>query len=278
LRKAFLGVLTGVLFFALAAIAWALSDNQVTYDAAVEATGPNTPRGKPDNMTYNGVLAIRTESGGQPNTAPLTEIFFAKDIKNNAKKFPACDEGDIDGQTEIPAKCRKAIVGTGTASALVGAPGSTTSIPQDLQVTAINGNKGQDILLALIGGAVTTYRTIPGHIEKLTDPVYGYKVGFQVPQELQEVCLPACSQIALTDFDVLVNNERTVKVPYGPKPNRKQRKRGKKRKTYKATYLQLKKCPVNGMLPSKAIVHFNNDDGSPGGPVVEDTSESVCPS
>jgi hypothetical protein len=275
LRKAFVGVLTGVLFFAVTAIAWALSDNTVAYDTAVEKSGPNTPNSKPDNVTYNGVLAIRTSSGGQPNTAPLTEIFFAKELKNNAKKFPACDEGDIDGQTEIPAKCRKATVGGGTASALVGSPGSTSSIRQDLTVTAINGNKGKDILLALIGGAVTSYRTIPGHIEKLDDPVYGYKVGFEVPPELQG---QLGTQIALTDFDVLIETQKTVKIPYGKKPTKKQRKKGKKRKTYKSSYLSLKKCPVDNTLDSKAIVHFNNDDNSPGGQVVENTNDTECPS
>jgi hypothetical protein len=270
-----LAALTGVLFFALAAIAWALTTNQVTYNAGVEKSGPNTPGSQPDNVAYNGVLAIRESGGGQPNTAPLTEIFFSKELKNNSKRFPACDEGDIDGQTEIPDKCRKAIVGGGTASALVGSPGSTNSIRQDLTVTAINGNKGRDILLALIGGAVTSYRTIPGRIEKLPDPVYGYKVGFEVPPELQG---QLGTQIALTDFDVLIETERTVKVAYGPKPTKKQRRRGKKRKTYKASYLQLKKCPVDGLLPSRATVHFNNDDNSPGGQVVTHDSTAACPS
>jgi hypothetical protein len=275
LRKASLAALTGVLFFALAAIAWALTDNTADYNATVAKAG-NSPGGQPDNATYNGILAINTESGGQPNTASLTEIFFAKQIKNNAKKFPACDEGDIDGETEIPAKCNKAIVGDGTARAVVGQPGQPEANEQNLSVTAINGNKGKDILLALSGGALPGIRTIPGHIEKVSgDPDYGYKVGFEVPAELQG---NLGSQIALTDFDVVIKTQRKVKFPYGPKPTKKQRKRGKKRKTYKASYLQLKSCPADGQLPSKAIVHFNNDDNTPGGQVVETTSESACPS
>jgi hypothetical protein len=275
LRKAFVAALTGVLFFAFAAIAWALTDNTATYNSEVTKTGPKTPKAKPSNMTYNGVLAIRTESGGQPNTAPLTEIFFAKELVNNAKKFPACDEGDIDGQTEIPRKCKKATVGDGTASALVGSPGSTNSIRQDLQVTAINGNKGKDILLALIGGAVTSYRTIPGRIVKLNDPVYGYKVGFEVPPELQG---QLGTQIALTDFDVLIKNQKTVKIKYGKKPTKKQRRKGKKQKSYKATYLQLKKCPIDDTLESKVIVHFNNDDNTPGNGTKENETSAACPS
>jgi hypothetical protein len=271
LRKATLAALTGVLFFALAALAWALSDNQVEYDSTVAVKG-KTPKGQPKNIDYNGILEISTSSGGQPNVAPLTEIFFAKELKNNSQKFPACDAEEIDGEAEIPAKCRKAIVGNGTAAAVIGTPGEQPLARQGLIVTAINGNSGDDILLALIndenGGAVTNYRIIPGHIEKLSgDPDFGYKVGFEVPEELQE---QLGAQISLTNFDVLIKTNKKVNVKYGKK-NRKG-----KRKKYGASYLQLKKCPASGNLPVKAIVHFNNDDNSPGGQVVEDPSESSC--
>jgi hypothetical protein len=275
LRKATLAALTGVLFFALAALAWALSDNQVEYDSTV-ATKGKVPKGQPKNIEYNGILEISTGSGGQPNVAPLTEIFFAKELKNNSQKFPACDTEDIDGKPadEFPAKCNKAVVGDGTAAAAVGTPGEQPLGRQGLKVTAVNGNGGDDIMLVLIndenGGAVTNYRVIPGHIQKLSgDPDFGYKVGFEVPEELQE---QLGAQISLTNFDVKIKANKKVKVPYGKKP----KKKGKKRKKYAASYLQLKKCPTDGNLPVKAIVHFNDDSNQPGGQTVEDTSESSC--
>jgi hypothetical protein len=111
---------------------------------------------------------------------------------------------------------------------------------------------------------------IPGAIQKLSgDPEFGYKVGFEVPEELQE---QLGAQISLTDFNVTIQTNKKVKVPYGKKP----KKKGKQRKKYGASYLQLKKCPTSGDLPVKAIVHFNDDSNNAGGQTVEDVSSSSC--
>jgi hypothetical protein len=245
-----MGAITGVLFFALAAVAIALDNNTVDYTSTI-TKGKKTKLGT--NIAYNGVLKVSTSDGKQPNSAPLTEVFFAKELKNNAKLLPSCKQSDVDGADEVPAKCKKAIVGSGTASSLVGAPGNSSppSLRQDLVVTAINGDKGKQIMLLLNGGPVHN-RVIPGPIKKVSG-AYGYKVNFTVPRELQG---QAGAQIALTDFDVKINSTKTVKVKIGKK------KKGKKQKTAKVSYLQLSKCPSSGTLPTKAIVHFNDDQGN----------------
>jgi hypothetical protein len=265
LRKALIGVLTGALFFAAVGVAFALTNNTVDYHAVV-TKAEKTKLGT--NVKYEGILHVGTSDNKQPNTAGLTDVYFAKQLKNNSKIFPACNKSQIDGKpdNQIPAKCKKAIVGTGTANSDVGQPGTDPQVTQPLTVVAYNGNKGKSLYLAVTGGPVTN-RVIDGKITKQTGQ-FGYKVGFQVPPELQNVL---GSQIALTDFDVKVATKPkvTVKIVKG---------KGKKRKVtkVKVSYLQMTKCPASGTLPSKAIVHFNKDDGTPGGQDVESDSTIAC--
>jgi hypothetical protein len=266
LRKTKLGAITGVLFFALAAVAFAIQANTVNYESPITV---NKSVLGAKNIDYNGVLDIGTESGVQPNTAPLTELFFAKQLRNNAKKWPSCKQADLDGKNAFPAKCKKAIVGTGTATSSLGAPGGPpTQIPLD--VIALNGNKGKQILLALTSAGPPfngSFRVIPGTLQTLNgDAQYGYKVGFAVPENLQG---SAGGQIALTHFDVHIN--KTTKIV-------KKVKKGKKKvkKTFKLGYLQLTKCPAAGTLPVKAIVHFNNDDQTPSSETKTDEGTFAC--
>jgi hypothetical protein len=269
LRKAKLGAITGVLFFALVAVALALTNNTVTYNSTV-TKGKHTKLGT--NVAYEGILHVSTSDGKQPNTAPLNEVFFAKQIKNNATLFPSCKASDIDGKSSVPAKCKKAVVGSGTASSLIGGPGynpppctpPNCAIRQDLVVTAYNGNKGKQILLAVTGGPVNN-RVITGTLGTAPAP-FGYKVGFQVPPDLQE---QLGAQIALTDFDIKVGATKTA--------IKKIKVKGKKKKQkVKVSYLQLKSCPSSGTLPNRSIVHFNNDDNTPGGPVVQSDTTIPC--
>jgi hypothetical protein len=241
LRKAIFGVVIGALVFAAAA--WASQqNNSVTYSSTVKYKGKPTSK-KPKNVLYTGILDVSAPDGTQPNTAPLTEVFFAKQLKNNAKKFPGCPQSQIDGKSSISSKCKKAQIGDGTANAMVGQPGSSSSIPQNLTVLAFNGVKGKQIMLALTGGALGgTYRVIPGPIKKLSGK-FGYKVNFKVPKELQNIL---GSQIALTHFNVKIKTKKQVKI------------KGKK-----ASYLQITSCPKSKKLPTKAIVHFNDDAGNP---------------
>jgi hypothetical protein len=263
LRKALIGAMIGALVFTAVAVA-ATQQNTITYTSTVKYKGKASKK-KPKNTLYNGILAVRTSDQKQPNTAPLTEVFFAKQLKRNSAKFKSCKKSDFDAQPTIPAKCKKATVGGGSAKALVGKPGNPTTGPTPpaslqvpLKVQAINGPKGKTLFLAVNGGVATgnAWRAIPGKIVKQKGK-FGFKVQFRVPPELQS---PAPgSQVALTDFNVKVKTGRTVKI-----------------KKKKASYLQMTSCPKSKKLPTKVIGHFNQDDNSPGGGTKTDTGTMAC--
>lgn len=250
----------GAVFFALVAFAVASVTPTVSYQSPIKQKG-KPKKGKPVNITYTGNLDVANSDGTQPDTAPTTKIFFAKGLLNNAKHFPSCKASQIDGNQSIPAKCKKAIVGSGTATSQAGTPGTIAPINEALTVTAINGNKGKQVLLVLNATSPVAIqnRVIPGTLGKGSGK-YAYTVTFQVPVDLQS---QLGLQIALTHFSVKFPSNKTAKV----------KSHGK---TRKVSYLQLTKCPKSKKLPVQAIVNFNNDAGQPGGPTVTSTGTTKC--
>jgi hypothetical protein len=232
---------------AIGAVAYAAVNNTVTYSSKVSFKGKPTTKA-PANTAYTGILHIDTDpSGNQPETAPKTSVFFAKAIKNNAKYFPFCNQSEVDGQPAIPAKCKKAIVGTGSAKALAGSPGqpASSSINESLNVTAMNGAKGSAIYLVLNttpdAPVPITNRIVPGFVVK-SSGAFGFLVRFEIPQNLQEPVQGI--KVALTDFNVKISGT-PKKVKVG-------------RVFKKISYLQLTSC--KGSLPSKAVAEFNHTD------------------
>jgi hypothetical protein len=256
MRKLAVLVGAGAVFFALVAYAIASVTPTVSYTSPIkEKTRPKP--GTPANIQYTGILDVKNSDGTQPATAPTTQIFFAKQFKNNAKHFPSCKASQVDGKPTIPAKCKKAIVGKGTASSQAGTPGQPAVVNENLSVTAINGNKGKQLFLVL--NATTPVpvqnRVIPGTLGRGSGP-FGFKVTFKVPADLQS---QLGLQISLTHFNVVLSPRKTVTV-----------------KGHKVSYLQLTKCPSSKKLPVRAIVHFNNDAGQPGGPTVTSDTTTSC--
>jgi hypothetical protein len=267
LRKLAISAVTGVVFLVVAAVALALTNNTVNYSSTLAQKGKATKKGT--NTGYEGILDVGTSDNKQPNVAPLTEIFFARQIKNNAPKFKSCNVADFSGKTSVPKKCEAAQVGDGHATAYVGTAGQPESPggKQDLDVKAFNGKKGKQILLVLTGGALgSVQQVIPGTIKPAGKP-FGYKVNFGVPKALQGQVQTA--QIALTHFDVTIFSNKTAKVV-------KKVKGRKKGKVFHVTYLQVTGCPAAGTLPTRARVHFNNDDNSSGGQVVTNDGTMAC--
>lgn len=235
--------------------------NTLNYSAKLTFKGKPTST-KPVNTAYQGTLRIDTDPAGQqPESAPTTSVYFAKGIKNNAKYFPFCNKSEIDGQPSIPAKCNKAKVGTGTASALAGGPGnpSSQSVKEDLNVIAMNGSKGRQIFLVLNSqpGAPVgiTNRVVPGTVVK-SSGAFGFLVRFDIPPDLQEQLGLA---ISLTDFNVKISGT-PKKVKVG-------------RVFKKISYLQLTSCKSS--LPVKAIAQFKDKDTGQPKPVTS-TSSSKC--
>jgi hypothetical protein len=244
----------------ITAVAYAVTDT-LSYSAKLSFKGKPT-KAKPANLKYTGTLHIDTDPPGQqPESAPVTSVYFSKNIKPNAKYFPFCNRGEIDGNATFPAKCNKAKVGTGTAQALAGSPGnpSTQSVKEDLNVTAVNGPSGKNLYLVLNsqpGAPVAIQnRVVPGTLVK-SSGAFGFLVRFTIPQDLQEQLGLA---ISLTDFNVVISNSaKTFKVGS---------------KTVKGSYLQLISCKSS--LPVKAISAFKDKDtGSPKN--VTNTSSAKC--
>jgi hypothetical protein len=245
---------------AMTAVAYAVTDT-LSYSAKLGFSGKPTAK-KPANLGYNSTLHIDTDPPGQqPESAPVTSVYFAKQIKTNGKYFPFCNRSEIDGHPSIPAKCSKAKVGTGTASALAGSPGSpnTASVKEDLTVTIVNGPKGKQLYLVLNsqpGAPVAIQnRVVPGTVVK-SSGAFGFLVRFDIPADLQEQLGLA---ISLTDFKVAIS-----KTPKKVKVGKVFKKLG---------YLQLTAC--KGNLPVKAITYFKDKDTGAPKPVTT-TSSAKC--
>lgn len=251
MRRLFVVLAAGALVCAIAATAaFALTNNTVKYTVKLKHKGKPSAK-KPAPASYEGILDVATDNGTQPNVAPTTKIYFAKQLVQHAKYFPSCDPKKLDGQTTVPAACKKAVVGTGSATASGGAPGQpiNPATTETLKVTAYNGLKGKQLLLAVNGSSplVITNRVIVGTLGKGSGP-YGYTITFAVPADLQ---FQLGLQVALTHFDVTTSS-KTIKAKI----------KGKKQKI---SYLGLSSCPKNHTLPLKTVANFDQD-GAPGGP------------
>jgi len=256
-----------------AAVALA-ADSSVTYTSKLGQTKAVKKSNSPLNVTYTGTLDVAgVPAGNQPDVAPKTDAFFDKNLVNNSSKFPAtCTQEDIDGKGAIPSKCAKSLVGTGNATAVGGQPGQPQSpaLTESLSVKAYNGKPssknpgkvGKYIFLVVNGTAPIQVpnRVIVGTISK-TSGKYNQKVQFFVPPELQQQLgsLP----VALTHFSVTIPASKTAKV--------KRRVKGKT-KTFRVSYLQIKACPKNKNLNTKATSHFATSLPSPPNPTAYDRS------
>ena len=258
-RIALLVVVVGAL--ATAATAWAVT-NTVSYKVTLKKASGTPTAKKPVPVGYNAVLHIDSNPvGSQPDTAPVTSIYFPSKIKQNSKLLPGCSVADIDGQPAMPAKCTKAKVGTGTASALAGAPGdpAANAVKEDLNVTFINGLRGKQILLVLNSAPTApvaiTNRVVPGDLAGGTGG-FGYRVDFKIPDDLQNQLGLA---IALVDFNVAITN-KTFTVKKG----------GKK---VKVGFLELTGC---GTLPIRATAHFKDSASGGTTDVTNDSTAKAC--
>lgn len=268
MRRLVVSVAAAALVCAVAATtAFALSNNTVDYNVTLKKGHGKPSKRHPVALKYRGVLDVGTDNGTQPNVAPATKIYFAKQIVENAKYFPKCDPNKLDGQNTVPASCRKAKVGGGTAHASAGTPGQAIvpGLGEDLTVTAYNGLKGKQLLLAVNGSAPLAIpnRVIVGTIGRAHGK-YGYTITFRVPSDLQ---FQQGLQVALTHFDVTISPKtRKVKI------------HGKRRKV---SYVSLVGCPKHHKLPVQTTVNFSQDGAPgqappPGGPSVTDKGTMKC--
>lgn len=269
MRKLVVLIAAGACFFALVATALALTNNDASFTGTLTHKGKPS-KAKPAPASFHTITDFTTTDGKQPNVADTTTIFFPKQIVSNGKFFPSCTKAQIDGQSSIPAKCKKALVGSGKATAAGGSPGTTVNpaLTENLTVAAYNGPKGKSLLLVLNGSSplAITNRVIEGKMSKASGK-FGFKLAFTTPFDLQ---FQQGLQTPQTHFDIKIKSVTTsAKV------------RGKKTKV---PYLGLTACPKNHTLPTQVTVNFAQDGPivgnpphpQPGGQTVTKTGTVKC--
>jgi hypothetical protein len=248
MRRLVVLIAAGATFFALVATGFALTTNDASFTGSLSHKGKPSKK-KPATASFHTITNFISTDGNQPNVANTTTIFFPKQLVNNAKYFPSCSKGQIDGQSSIPAKCKKALVGSGKATAAGGNPGTPINpgLTENLTVKAYNGPKGKSLLLVLNGSSplAITNRVIEGKMSK-TRGKFGFKLAFTVPFDLQ---YQQGLQTPQTHFDVKIKSITT-----------KAKIRGKKTKV---PYLGLTSCPKSHKLPTQVTVNYAQD-----GPIV----------
>jgi cold shock CspA family protein len=236
-RKFALLAAVAVLALVGAAVAYAATDS-VGYSATVSPSKAPKKGKAPVSVTYKATLTVRaTPAGTQPDGASKVDLFFAKQLTNGGKRFPSpCKQKDIDSKPSIPKKCNPALVGTGSAKAFLGQPGSAQNpaASETFSVKLFNANKGKGVLLVLNGTSPLPVhnRVIPGTVKKLSGGSFGYEVTFTIPPNLQTIGgIPS----VVTDLTATVG-----------------------KKSHGVGYIALASCPKSKKLSAKAVEHFNN--------------------
>lgn len=220
-----------------------------TYQYTASGSHKGKPsKTKPANFGYTSTIKVDTDPPGQqPDTLAQTAVFFDKGIKTNGRYWPFCNKTEIDGKAALPAKCKKAIVGTGTTIAYAGQPGSpkSGSVREDLNLKAINGPKGKSLYIVVTSApgapVAISNRVVPGVVTKSSGP-YGMVVRWTIPPDLQE---QLGLKISLTDLQLKVSSSaRTLKIG---------------RTTKKASFLQLTSCK-GGKMAIKSEAKFKDAD------------------
>jgi hypothetical protein len=242
-----LALLSGAVLWASAASALAAT-NTVGYAVATALSAAPSPS-SPANLGYHWTQHLdTTPPGQQPDTSPSHTIFFASAIKSSARYFPSCSRAAIDGKSTMPADCRNAVVGTGTARLYAGSPGSprTDSVTEDLTVKLVNGPTGTSVLMVVsstpAAPVAITNRVVPGTVVGASDP-YAFGIRFDIPADLQR---QLGLEIAWTDLDVTISGTpRTITSGAA---------------TRSASYFQAIDCP--GSLPIQDTVDFTARSGA----------------
>lgn len=248
--RRFILLVLGAVLALTAGVAYAAVTETYQYTASGSHKG--TPsKTKPANFKYTSTIKVDTDPAGQqPETLAQTAVFFDKGIKTNGPWWPFCNKTEIDGKASLPAKCNKAVVGTGTTIAYAGTPGSpkSGSVREDLILKAINGPRGKSLYIVVTSApnapVAISNRVVPGVVKKSSGP-YGFVVRWTIPDDLQE---QLGLKISLTDLKLSVPaTVRKIKVG----------------KTYKkASFLQLTSCKGKKMAVKSEAKFKDADTGA----------------
>jgi hypothetical protein len=211
MRKAGLfGALTLVAALAVAGVSMAgeASQSGVTQSADLTVSPTKLPVKKtktvdPKDVSLNVDVGIRSDDPvNKVPSAKEVQLDFDKDLTFNTKGIPTCDENTIATLNNAQAKeaCKKAIVGSGTASATCSPSEDPPDIP-GVKVNAFNGKPqgGNPVLLlhtdANLGGN-STITILPGVLKK-AGGAFGRTLVVTVPPLAGGAC-------SIVDFETTV--------------------------------------------------------------------------
>jgi hypothetical protein len=201
----------------------------------------------PTSLKVTTTTRTVTNPTGIPSPALEVIVDFDKNASLFTKGVPTCDIAKLQSTSTEEAKnaCGSAVIGTGTASALIPVGGKVAT--EAATVTAFNGvpQGGKPVVLLHTYGTapVQTTLVLAGKVGKLNKEGFGPRLEVEVPKI-------AGGTGALTDFQVTIN--------------KKFRYQGKQRSYVSA------KCPNSKKLKSRAA--FTYADGE----VLTATSQQSC--
>jgi hypothetical protein len=169
------GLAAVVMSIGVSSNAWAAGENQ-TITAAISPTKLSSVKFTPVALRFT--LDITGTGFGETTKSlpfPLasSQVKLPKDALVNSKGIPVCTPAKLENTTETAARaaCKKAILGTGNASAQVELPGQGP-IPAPAPVTAFNGpiQGGNPVFI------IHAYTTVPAPTTFVVPGVFA-KVG-----------------------------------------------------------------------------------------------------
>lgn len=217
-----------------------------TADGNAQAYGAQTKPNRlykktwtPTGLEVTTRLSNSTREGNVPVPTTNVRIDFDKNTKVFSKGYPTCKSSKLQNvSTEIAKReCKKAIIGTGRAEALLPVGAEVFNVKQ--KVTAFNGQPkgGKPVILLHSYGTtpVQTALVLTGVVKKYNKQGYGPRLDVEVP-------LIAGGKGALTYFNVTVKKEWKYK--------------GKR-----VSFIQAK-CPSSKKLKSRSVFTFLDGEAS----------------
>jgi hypothetical protein len=233
-RIALTAVIAGVAVALMATPAFAIN-SILKLDIRISPTKVGTKK-KPQAITlftrpYYDTLEPDADA---PFAWKQARVFFPKEGVFNGKYFPSCPATKLTTESGRAA-CKKAEIGK------VDAKGFALGLVEPLKVKLYNLPGGKGVALWLQGdNPVIIDHVVTGILTRINDPLFGYKLTFDVPPDLIQPA-PGAYATAL-DFKVTVP-ARTIKV------------KGKK-----IPYIGTTGCPASGIFTAR--FETDNTDGT----------------
>lgn len=149
--------------------------------------GPTTlPRRRRAPIHFRGYARVRTRDGTLPPALTRARIDFDSDGAIDPVGLPVCRPARLRaaGTAQAKRRCGRALVGGGSVSAAVGLPGLRVKLTSPLLL--FNGPRvdGDPTVIAHARAGAPVFETyvVVAPIERLRNPLFGYRVSFDVPE------------------------------------------------------------------------------------------------